>query len=307
MVMFKQKTIRTQVSCSGIGLHSGKKVQLALTPAPDHTGVVFRRVDLNYYPIKADIKYASRLSYATNLSRNGVSIATTEHLLGTLIGLGIDNLYVDIDAEEVPIMDGSASAFVYLINEAGVRFGDAEKKVLNILKPVHFAMGDRRVSIYPAENYQITYSIEFDHAVVGSQKKTIGFDGAATFENEISGARTFGFLKDVEMLRKNGLALGGSLDNAIVIDTDRVLNSYLRFKDEFVRHKILDVMGDLGLLGYSMRGHVVAHRAGHEIHAGLAKKLRDNQSAFEIVPISSLVQPAEQDGLEELVEVPSNY
>lgn len=288
-------------------MHSGKKVHLALTPAPDHTGIVFRRVDLNYYPIKADIKYASRLSYATNLSRNGVSIATTEHLLGTLIGLGIDNLYVDIDAEEVPIMDGSASAFVYLVNEAGIRHGDAEKKVLNILKPVHFAMGDRRMSVYPSDNYKITYAIEFDHAVVGSQKMTIGIDGASTFENEISGARTFGFLKDVEMLRKNGLALGGSLDNAIVIDTDRVLNSHLRFKDEFVRHKILDVMGDMGLLGFSMRGHVVAHRAGHEIHAGLAKKLLDNQSAFEIVPVSSLFKPAEHESLEELAEVPSNY
>ena len=281
---------------------------MTLTPAPDHTGIVFRRVDLNYFPIKADIKYASRLSYATNLSRNGVSIATTEHLLGTLIGLGIDNLYVDIDAEEVPIMDGSASAFVYLVNEAGVRHGEAEKKVLNVLKPVHFAMGDRRVSVYPAETYKITYGIEFDHAVVGSQKKTMTIDGTETFENEISGARTFGFLKDVEMLRKNGLALGGSLDNAIVIDTDRVLNSHLRFKDEFVRHKILDVMGDMGLLGYSLRGHVVAHRAGHEIHAGLAKKLRENQSAYEIVPLSTLVsQPGEHDGLEALVEAPSNY
>lgn len=307
MLKFKQKTIATQVSCSGIGLHSGKKVQLSLTPAPDNTGIVFRRVDLNYYPIKADIRYASRLSYATNLSRNGVSIATTEHLLGTLIGLGIDNLYVDIDAEEVPIMDGSASAFVYLVNEAGISHGDTEKKVLNIVKPVHFATGDRRVSVYPSENYQITYSIEFDHAVVGSQKKTIEVDDADTFENEVSGARTFGFLKDVEMLRKNGLALGGSLDNAIVIDTDRVLNSHLRFKDEFVRHKILDIMGDMGLLGYSLRGHVVAHRAGHEIHAGLAKKLRENQSSFKIVPLSTLAKPVPQGGLEELAEVPSNY
>jgi len=289
-------------------LHSGKKVKLTLTPAPDHTGVVFRRVDLNYFPIKADIKYASRLSYATNLSRNGVSIATTEHLLGTLIGLGIDNVFVDIDAEEVPIMDGSASAFVYLINEAGVRHGDAEKKVLNVLKPVHFAVGDRRVSVYPAENYKITYSIEFDHAVVGSQTKTIGIDTASIFENEISGARTFGFLKDVEMLRKNGLALGGSLDNAIVIDTDRVLNSHLRFKDEFVRHKILDVMGDMGLLGYSIRGHVVAHRAGHEIHAGLAKKIRESQAAFEIVPLSALVKHADaRNAMEEAAELSSQY
>ncbi len=281
---------------------------MTLTPAPDHTGIVFRRVDLNYYPIKADIKYASRLSYATNLNRNGVSIATTEHLLGTLIGLGIDNLYVDIDAEEVPIMDGSASAFVYLVNEAGIFHGEAEKKVINILKPVHFAVGDRRVSVYPSESYRISYSIEFDHAVVGSQEKTVSIDNTVTFENEISGARTFGFLKDVEMLRKNGLALGGSLDNAIVIDTDRVLNSHLRFKDEFVRHKILDIMGDMALLGYPLRGHIVAHRAGHEIHAGLARKLRENSGAFEILPVSVFAQvPQEHTGLKDLSEAPTSY
>ena len=285
----RQRTIGKTVECSGIGLHSGKRVHLTLRPAPDNTGLVFRRVDLNLYPIKADVAHASRLSYATNLTRNGVSIATTEHLLGTIIGMGIDNLYIDIDAEEVPIMDGSASAFVYLLNEAGAKEGEAERRYLRIARPVHFGSGDRRASIYPSHQYQITYSIQFDHPVVGSQERTVVMKDAATFQNEIASARTFGFLKDVEMLRKNGLAMGGSLDNAIVIDSDRVLNSHLRYPDEFVRHKILDVIGDMGLLGYPIIGHIVAHKAGHEIHAGLAKKVREFPSAFEIVPASQLV------------------
>lgn len=304
--MVKQRTIRKQVSCSGIGLHSGKRVELNLKPAPDNTGIVFRRVDLNLFPIKADVAHASRLSYATNLTRNGVSIATTEHLLGTIIGMGIDNLYIDINAEEVPIMDGSASAFVYLLNEAGLTEGDAERRYMRILKPVHYGSGDRRASIYPSDEYKVTYTIDFDHPVIGLQERTMVLKDETTFQNEISAARTFGFLKDVEMLRKNGLAIGGSLDNAIVIDTDRVLNSHLRFPDEFVRHKILDVVGDMGLLGYPIIGHIVAHKAGHEIHAGLAKKLRETPGAYELVPASELV-PAitEPTGLErDVVESP---
>lgn len=304
--MVKQRTIRKQVSCSGIGLHSGKRVELKLKPAPDSTGIVFRRVDLNHFPIKADVAHASRLSYATNLRRNGVSIATTEHLLGTIIGMGIDNLYIDINAEEVPIMDGSASAFVYLLNEAGVTEGEIERRYMRIVKPVHFGSGDRRASIYPSDVYKVTYTIDFDHPVVGLQERTMVLNDELTFQNEISAARTFGFLKDVEMLRKNGLAMGGSLDNAIVIDADRVLNSHLRFPDEFVRHKILDVVGDMGLLGYPIIGHIVAHKAGHEIHAGLAKKLRETSGAYELVPASEL-QPAEMEpvGLEaDVTETP---
>ena len=303
--MMKQRTIAKTVECSGIGLHSGKRVHLKLNPAPDNTGILFRRMDLNQYPIKADVAYASRLSYATNLTRNGVSIATTEHLLGTIIGLGIDNLIIDIDAEEVPIMDGSASAFVYLLNEAGIKECDAERRYLKMVKPVHFGSGDRRASIYPSDQYKITYSIQFDHPVVGNQERTMVIENESIFENEIASARTFGFLKDVEMLRKNGLALGGSLDNAIVIDSDRVLNSHLRYPDEFVRHKILDVIGDMGLLGHPIIGHIVAHKAGHEIHAGLAKKIRENPASFELVPASELVPAAEPAAVAESVSVPA--
>ncbi len=287
--MVKQRTIKKQVSVSGKGLHSGKNVKVVFNPAPDNTGIVFRRTDKGNYPIKADIQFTSSLSYATNLTSNdGISIATTEHLLATLVGMGIDNLFIDINAEEVPIMDGSASAFVYLLSEAGLTKGKTERKYLRVKKPVHFGKGDRRISVYPSNEYKITYTIEFDHHIIGTQTRTITIKDNQTFLNEISPARTFGFLSDIEMLRKNGLALGGSLDNAIVIDNDKILNPSLRFEDEFVRHKILDVIGDMALLGYPLRGHIVAHKAGHEIHAGLAKKLRANDDCYELVTAKAL-------------------
>jgi len=282
--MVKQRTIHKQVSVSGKGLHSGKNVKVVFNPAPDNTGIVFRRTDKGNYPIKADIQFTSTLSYATNLTSNdGISIATTEHLLATLVGMGIDNIYIDINAEEVPIMDGSASAFVYLLSEAGLSKGKAERKYIRVKKPVHFGKGDRRISVYPSNEYKISYTIEFDHHVIGTQARTIIIKDNQTFLNEISPARTFGFVRDIEMLRKNGLALGGSLDNAIVIDNDKILNPSLRFEDEFVRHKILDVIGDMALLGYPIRGHIIAHKAGHEIHAGLAKKLRANDDCYDLV------------------------
>ncbi len=284
----RQKTIRKSVKTSGIGLHSGKKVNLEFNPAPENTGIIFRRVDKDYFPIKADINYVSKLVHATNLTRNGISIATTEHLLATLVGLGIDNIYIDIDAEETPIMDGSASAFVYLLKEAGIKEQRAEKKYLKIKKPKHFLNGDRRISVYPYDGFKVSYTIEFDHPLIRRQTRTIDLDNPGEFEEEIAPARTFGFLKDVEMLRKNGLALGGSLDNAIVISSDRILNNHLRFADEFVRHKILDVIGDLALLGYPILGHVVAYKAGHEIHTSLAKEIKNDPESFEIVNAGEL-------------------
>lgn len=299
----RQTTVRKSVKTSGIGLHSGKKVNLTFNPAPENTGIVFRRTDKNGFPIKADIRYVSKLAYATNLTRDGVSIATTEHLMATLIGLGIDNVYLDIDAEEVPIMDGSASAFVYLIKEAGIKKLKAPKKFMKILKPKHYLNGDRRISVYPYDGFKITYTIEFDHPLIRLQTRTLELKTPEDFENEVSPARTFGFLKDVEMLRKNGLALGGSLENAIVIDSDKILNSHLRFADEFVRHKILDVIGDLALLGYPLLGHVVAYKAGHEIHTSLAKEIVADSSCYEIVTMGeqeervSVPQTAEEPSL----------
>ncbi len=284
----RQRTIKKAVKTSGIGLHSGKKVNLEFHPAPENTGIVFRRVDKDYLSIKADVSYVSKLVHATNLTKDGVSIATTEHLLATLTGLGIDNVYVDIDAEETPIMDGSASAFVYLLKEAGIKKQRAEKKFIRIKKPKHFLKGDRRISIYPYDGFKITYTIEFDHPLIRLQTRTVELKSAEDFENEVSPARTFGFLKDVEMLRKNGLALGGSLENAIVIDSDKILNGHLRFADEFVRHKILDVIGDLALLGHPILGHVVAYKAGHEIHTSLAKEIKKDPECHEIVGASKL-------------------
>ncbi len=284
----KQRTIKKSVKTSGIGLHSGKRVNLEFHPAPENNGIVFRRKDKGFFPIKADISHVSKLAYATNLSKDGISIATTEHLLATLRGLHIDNIFIDIDAEETPIMDGSASAFVYLLKEAGIKEQSLERKYLRILKPKHYLNGDRRISIYPYDGFKITYTIEFDHPLIRLQTRTIELNREEDFENDVSPARTFGFLKDVEMLRKNGLALGGSLENAIVVDSDRILNGHLRFADEFVRHKILDVIGDLALLGYPILGHVVAYKAGHEIHTGLAKEIREDSDCFEIVNAGEL-------------------
>jgi len=297
----RQITIKKPVKTSGIGLHSGKRVNLEFHPAPENTGIVFRRIDKDYFPIKADISNVSKLAYATNLTRDGVSIATTEHLLATLIGLGIDNIYVDIDSEETPIMDGSASAFVYLLKEAGFKKQNAEKKFMRIIKPKHYLNGDRRISVYPYDGFKITYTIEFDHPLIRLQTRTLELKSPEDFENEVSPARTFGFLKDVEMLRKNGLALGGSLENAIVIDADRILNGHLRFSDEFVRHKILDVIGDLALLGYPLLGHVVAYKAGHEIHTSLAKEIKADPECYEIVGASKLdfISPEGFVGVEE--------
>ncbi len=304
-IVMRQRTIRKAVKTSGIGLHSGKKVNLEFKPAPENTGIVFRRADKNYFPIKADVSYVSKLAHATNLTKDGISIATTEHLLATLIGLGIDNIYVDIDAEETPIMDGSASAFVYLLKEAGIKKQRAEKKYLRIKKPKHFLKGDRRISIYPYDGFKVTYTIEFDHPLIRLQTRTIELKNSEDFENEISPARTFGFLKDVEMLRKNGLALGGSLENAIVIDSDKILNGHLRFADEFVRHKILDVIGDLALLGYPILGHVVAYKAGHEIHTSLAKEIKNDRESYEIVNAGELDFIEKEKEATQVVEEPS--
>ncbi len=293
------------VKTSGIGLHSGKKVNIEFHPAPENTGIVFRRVDKDFFPIKADIKYVSKLVYATNLTKDGISIATTEHLLATLIGLGIDNIYINIDAEETPIMDGSASAFVYLLKEAGIKKQKEEKRFLKIKKPKHFLNGDRRISIYPYDGFKITYTIEFDHPLIRLQTRTLELKSPEDFENEVSPARTFGFLKDVEMLRKNGLALGGSLENAIVIDSDKILNGHLRFADEFVRHKILDVIGDLALLGYPILGHVVAYKAGHEIHTSLAKEIISDADSFEVVKASELDFVKQEEYQVQIAEQPS--
>jgi len=279
--MTLQRTLRRSISCTGIGLHSGKKVSLSLKPAPAGFGVRFRRNDLGGAEIPADVGHVATLNYATGLANGAASVDTVEHLLAALSSQGIDNVLVELNHPEVPIMDGSAAPFVYLIQEAGTRRLSVPRKYLRVLRPVSVERGDKRISLYPAEQFKITYTISFDHVLLRNQSRTFVVSDEA-FAQEIAPARTFGFLKEVEMLRQQGLALGGSLDNAVVLGETGALNT-LRFDDEFVRHKILDAIGDLALVGYPMLAHVVVHRGGHALHTALAAKVLEDAEAWELV------------------------
>src|SRR5438093_5089784 len=282
--MNAQRTLRRPVSCTGIGLHSGNKVTLSLKPAPADFGIRFQRADLGGLEVPATVTHLGGIQYATGLTREAVSVETVEHLLAALRALGIDNAIVELNTPEVPIMDGSAAPFVYLIlNEAGVKTLPAAKKFLKVLRPISLSQGDKRIALYPSDHFKVTYSISFDHPLIRHQSRTMKITDES-FVEEIAPARTFGFLKEVEMLRQRGLALGGSLDNAIVLGETGVLNqNALRFEDEFVRHKILDVIGDLSLVGYPVVGHLVAHRGGHALHTAFAARILDEVDAWRIV------------------------
>ncbi len=278
--MDAQRTLRRQISCAGIGLHSGNKVTLTLKPAPANTGIVFRRVDLGV-DIPATVGHVTGIQYATVLGKDGATVETVEHLLAALTSVGIDNVYVELNQREVPIMDGSSAPFLYLLHEAGVARLQATRKYLKVLRPVTVSNGDKRVAVYPSDHFKVSYTISFDHPLLRHQSRTARITEQC-FAEDLAPARTFGFLKEVEWLRQQGLALGGSLDNAIVIGDTGVLNA-LRFEDEFVRHKILDAIGDLTLLGRPLLGHVVAHRAGHALHTSLAARLLEEQDAWCLV------------------------
>ena len=281
--MSAQRTLKRPTSCAGIGLHSGRKVTLSLKPAAAGSGIRFRRSDLGGLEVPAAVNHVGAINYATGLMRDAVRVDTVEHLLAALVSLGIDNVVVELNSPEVPIMDGSAAPFVYLIQEAGVRALEAPRRFLKVRRPISLTRGDKRIALYPSDHFKVTYSIAFDHPLLRHQSRTIRLTGDS-FVDEIAPARTFTFLKEVEMLRQNGLALGGSLDNAIVLTTDGMLNETgLRFRDEFVRHKILDIIGDLALLGMPILGKVVAERSGHIMHAGLMSKLLRVRSAWDIV------------------------
>ena len=277
-----QHTIRRSVSCSGIGLHSGEKVTLLLRPARAGYGVRFRRADLGGVEIPATVDNVDRLHYATGLSRDAGTVETVEHLLAALVSLGVDNVVVELNQAEVPIMDGSAASFVYLVHEAGLKRLTRPRRYLKALRPISLTRGEKRIALYPSDHFKVTYSISFDHPLLRHMTHTLRVT-RESFVDEIAPARTFGFLKEVEMLRQKGLALGGSLDNAVVLGETGVLNSSLRFDDEFVRHKILDVIGDLALVGYPVIGHLVAHRGGHELHAAFAEKILQESEAWQIV------------------------
>ena len=277
-----QHTIRRSVSCSGIGLHSGEKVTLLLRPARAGYGIRFRRADLGGVEIPATVENVDRLHYATGLSRDAGTVETVEHLLAALVSLGVDNVIVELNQAEVPIMDGSAASFVYLVHEAGLKRLTRPRRYLKAVRPISLTRGEKRIALYPSDHFKVTYSISFDHPLLRHMTHTLRVT-RESFVDDIAPARTFGFLKEVEMLRQKGLALGGSLDNAVVLGETGVLNSSLRFDDEFVRHKILDVIGDLALVGYPVIGHLVAHRGGHELHAAFAEKILQESEAWQIV------------------------
>jgi UDP-3-O-[3-hydroxymyristoyl] N-acetylglucosamine deacetylase len=257
-------------------------VTLSLRPAPAGSGIRFRRSDLGGLELPAQVHHVGAINYATGLTRDAVQVDTVEHLLAALVSLGIDNVTVELNSPEVPIMDGSAAPFVYLVHEAGVKTLQAPRKYLKIVRPIAISRGDKRIALYPSDHFKVTYSIAFDHPMLRHQSRTIRLS-SDTFIDEIAPARTFTFLNEVEMLRQQGLALGGSLENAIVISDTGVLNNGLRFDDEFVRHKILDVIGDMALVGYPMIGHLVAHRGGHALHTAFAAKVLEEPDAWMLV------------------------
>jgi UDP-3-O-[3-hydroxymyristoyl] N-acetylglucosamine deacetylase len=284
--MLRQRTLKTLVSASGVGLHTGQKVRITLRPAPADTGVVFRRVDLASpvdVPARAEVVGETRLSSC--LVRDGVKIYTVEHLMSALGGLGVDNVYVDIDASELPIMDGSASPFVLLIQQAGIVEQAAPKRFLRILRRVEVKDGDKWARLDPFEGYKLSFSIEFRHPVIERSTQAVEVNFAETsYLKEIARARTFGFMHEVEDLRDNGLALGGGLDNAVVLDEYRVLNADgLRFADEFIRHKLLDAIGDLYLLGKPLLAAFSAHKSGHALNNRLLRALLAETGAMETV------------------------
>jgi UDP-3-O-[3-hydroxymyristoyl] N-acetylglucosamine deacetylase len=291
--MDAQRTLRRQISCVGIGLHSGNKVNLTLKPAPADSGIRFRRTDVGGpggHEVPATVQHLAGIQLATGLSRNEVSVETVEHLLAALTSCGVDNVLVELNSPEVPIMDGSAAPFIYLIQEAGLKTLPARRKYLKIVRPIAISRGDKRIALYPSDHFKVTYSISYDHPMLRHQSRTLRIT-EDTFVEELAPARTFTFLKDVEVMRQNGLALGGSLENAIVLGETGILNNALRFEDEFVRHKILDAIGDLALVGYPVIGHLVAHRAGHALHTEFAAKILEETNAWRLVeaPVDTAV------------------
>jgi len=280
--MSQQQTIRRSTSCAGIGLHSGRKVTLSLKPAPANFGVRFRRSDLGDFEVPATVEHLGGINYATGLTRDAVRIDTVEHLMAALASLGIDNAIVELNSPEVPIMDGSAAPFIYLIQEAGVKPLPATRRFMKILRPIALSHGDKRIALYPSDHFKVTYSIAYDHPLLRQQSRTMRVT-ESVFVDDIAPARTFTFLKEVEQLRQHGLALGGSLENAVVIGETGVLNSALRFADEFVRHKILDAIGDLALLGHPVIGHLVAHRGGHGLHTAFAAQVMAARESWTLV------------------------
>jgi UDP-3-O-[3-hydroxymyristoyl] N-acetylglucosamine deacetylase len=284
--VLKQRTLKESIRATGIGLHGGAKVYMTLRPAPANSGIVFRRIDLEEpVDVPADALNVTQTTLGTTLEYGGAKVATVEHLLSAMAGLGIDNAYVDLTAAEVPIMDGSAAPFVFLLQSAGIEEQNAPKQFIRIRRPVEVRDDDKWARLTPYNGFKLNFEIDFDHPVLRKHRQTASLDFSTTaFLKEISRARTFGFLRDLETLRERDLTLGGSLDNAIVMDEYRVLNEDgLRFRDEFVRHKILDAVGDLYLLGCCLIGEFTGFKSGHRLNNHLLRALLAEQDSFEEV------------------------
>ena len=278
-----ETTVQRPVEASGVGLHSGVPVSIRILPAPPSTGIVFLRSDLENFPIPASWRHVARVSYATSLMRQGVLISTTEHLLSVLYSMGIDNAYIAIDNLEVPILDGSGLPFVKLIQEAGIRTYRRRKRYLRIRRPVSVEGGGKRISILPSDSFLLTCDIFFDHPCVGRQTMDIEVT-PEHYATEIAPARTFGFSWELDQMRDMGLIRGATLENAVCFDRTSVMNpGGLRFPDECCRHKVLDLIGDLALIGKPLLGHVIAERAGHAMHAALVSKIMSDPSLYEIL------------------------
>ncbi|OQX04078.1 MAG: UDP-3-O-[3-hydroxymyristoyl] N-acetylglucosamine deacetylase [Thiothrix lacustris] len=288
--MLRQRTLKATVSTIGIGLHSGKKVSMTLRPAPSNTGIVFRRIDMNPPAlIELHPERVGETMLCTALIDKDAKVSTIEHLLSALAGLGIDNLYVDLDAAEIPIMDGSAAPFLYLLLSTGIEELKAPKRFIRIKKPLEASRGNAWAKLLPYAGFKASFEIEFDHPAVSATGQSLEIDfSRQAYASEIARARTFGFMRDVEMLRSRNLGLGGSLENAIVLDEFRVLNQDgLRYSDEFIRHKILDAIGDLYTLGHGIIGAYVGYKSGHAINNLLARELLQQQDAWEMVTLDN--------------------
>jgi len=284
--MIRQRTLKNVIRATGVGLHSGKKVYLTLRPAPVDTGIVFVRTDLEpEVQIPASAEHVTDTTLCTALSAGGAKVATVEHLMSAFAGLGIDNAYVDLSAPEVPIMDGSAGPFVFLIQSAGIAEQSAAKKFIRIKREIAVREDDKEAVFLPHRGFKVSFAIDFDHPVFEDQSQTAMVDFSTTsFVKEVSRARTFGFMRDLEYLRANNLALGGSLDNAIVVDDYRIVNEGgLRYDDEFVKHKVLDAIGDLYQLGYSLIGEFRGVKSGHALNNQLCRELLAQPDAYEII------------------------
>lgn len=284
--MIKQRTLKNTIRATGVGLHSGEKVYLTLKPAPADSGIVFCRTDLDpVVQIPALAGNVGKTTMSTTLIKGDVTVDTVEHLLSAMAGLGIDNAFVELSASEVPIMDGSAGPFVFLIQSAGLQEQDVPKKFIRVLREVSISDGDKSATFVPFDGFKVTFTIDFDHPAFAGKTQTASVDFSSTsFVKEVSRARTFGFMRDIEYLRTQNMALGGSLDNAIVVDEFSVLNEDgLRYEDEFVKHKILDAIGDLYLLGNSLIGEFRGVKSGHELNNRLLRLLIEQKDAWEVV------------------------